>query len=304
VGATWIFTRSGTVWTQQGVKLVGTGYSGNSNQGERIALSADGNTMAVGGRQDDDESTQQAGAVWMFTRSGTVWTQQGLKLRGTGYSGDAAQGRSVALSADGNTLAFGGDGDDGGGTDTGSFYVFTRTNTTWTQQGLKMVGTGFSGSNVQQGASIAISGDGNTLAIGANECHDFTYTVQAGDPDPLQNCVEVHSDPAGAKTDDRDVVMEMSEELIGIFVADAGYIKKELSREFYQENKRVLLAKPRKNMKKIMTKLEELLYQTRMLIEINFRELKLFYGLITSLPRSVGGYLANYIYSILAYQIV
>jgi hypothetical protein len=108
----------------------------------------------------------------------------------------------------------------------------------------------------------------------------------------------------GAKTDDRDVVMEMSEELVGIFVADAGYIKEELSREFYQENKRILLAKPRKNMKKIMTQFEEMLYQTRMLIEINFRELKLFYGLVTSLPRSVGGYLANYIYSLLAYQIV
>lgn len=108
----------------------------------------------------------------------------------------------------------------------------------------------------------------------------------------------------GAKTDDRKVVMKMSEDLTGIFMADAGYISEKLSREFYQEHKRVLLAKPKKNMKKIMTKFEELLYRTRMLIEINFRELKLFYGLVTSLPRSVGGYLANYIYAILAYQII
>lgn len=108
----------------------------------------------------------------------------------------------------------------------------------------------------------------------------------------------------GAKTDDREVVIKMSDELTGIFIADAGYISDKLSQEFYQENRRVLLAKPKKNMTKIMTKFEELLYQTRMLIEINFRQLKLFYGLVTSLPRSVGGYLANYIYSILAYQIV
>lgn len=108
----------------------------------------------------------------------------------------------------------------------------------------------------------------------------------------------------GAKTDDRDVVIKMSEELTGIFMADAGYISDKLAKEFYQENKRILLAKPRKNMKKIMTQFEEMLYRTRMLIEINFRELKLFYGLITSLPRSVDGYLANYIYSLLAYQIV
>lgn len=108
----------------------------------------------------------------------------------------------------------------------------------------------------------------------------------------------------GAKTDDREVVMEMSNELTGIFMADAGYISDKLAREFYQENKRVLLVKPKKNMKKIMTLFEDTLYQTRMLIELNFRELKLFYGLVTSLPRSVGGYLANYIYALLAYQTV
>lgn len=108
----------------------------------------------------------------------------------------------------------------------------------------------------------------------------------------------------GAKTDDREVVIKMSKELLGILIADAGYISDKLSKEFYQENKRILLAKPRKNMKKIMTKFENFLYSTRMLIEINFRQLKLFYGLVTSLPRSVDGYLANYIYSLLAYQII
>ena len=103
--------------------------------------------------------------------------------------------------------------------------------------------------------------------------------------------------------DDRKVVIKMSKGLIGIFLADAGYISKKLSQDFYQEHRRILLAKPRANMKKIMTKFEEALYQTRMLIELNFRSLKMFHGLVTSLPRSVDGYLANYIYSLLAYQI-
>jgi hypothetical protein len=107
----------------------------------------------------------------------------------------------------------------------------------------------------------------------------------------------------GAGTDDREVVIAMSKELTGIFVADAGYISKKLSKEFYQENKRILFAKPRSNMKKIMTEFQEKLYSTRMLIELNFRSLKMFYGLITSLPRSVDGYFANYIYALLAYQI-
>lgn len=104
--------------------------------------------------------------------------------------------------------------------------------------------------------------------------------------------------------DDRKMVIPLSKGLLGIFIADAGYVSEKLSRKFYREHKRILLVKPRVNMKKIMTKFEEFLYQTRMFIELNFRNLKMFYGLVTSLPRSVDGYLANYIYSLLAYQII
>jgi hypothetical protein len=104
--------------------------------------------------------------------------------------------------------------------------------------------------------------------------------------------------------DDREMVIPLSKDLIGIFMADAGYISQKLAKEFYQEHKRILIAKPRSNMKKLMTKFEDWLYGTRMLIELNFRNLKMFYGLVTSLPRSVDGYLANYMYSLLAYQII
>ena len=103
---------------------------------------------------------------------------------------------------------------------------------------------------------------------------------------------------------DRDMVIPLSEDLLGIFVADAGYISKKLQREFYQKNKRVLFVKPRNNMRKVMTKWQDKLYDTRATIELNFRNLKLFYGMLTSLPKSVDGYIANYIYSLLAYQII
>ncbi|MBI4767697.1 MAG: transposase [Deltaproteobacteria bacterium] len=106
------------------------------------------------------------------------------------------------------------------------------------------------------------------------------------------------------KVDDRKMVIPLSRELAGIFIADAGYVSKKLSAEFYQEHKRILLVKPRKNMRKLMTKFQEYLYKTRVLIEFNFRSLKMFYGLITSLPRSVAGYFANYVWSLLAYQVV
>ncbi|TSC95362.1 MAG: transposase IS4 family protein [Parcubacteria group bacterium Athens1014_10] len=104
-------------------------------------------------------------------------------------------------------------------------------------------------------------------------------------------------------TDDREIFLKLNKDLLGLFIADAGYVSKKLQQDFCREGKRMLLVKPRKNMKNPMTKFQEFLYGTRMLIELNFRNLKMFYGLVTSLPRSVGGYLANYIYSLLAYQI-
>ena len=69
-------------FTQQGPKLVGTGASGAAEQGFSVALSADGNTAVVGGPLDNSG----AGAAWVFTRSGGVWTQQGNKLVGAGAS--------------------------------------------------------------------------------------------------------------------------------------------------------------------------------------------------------------------------
>lgn len=102
---------------------------------------------------------------------------------------------------------------------------------------------------------------------------------------------------------DKNVFMALNHNLKGIFIADSSYVSEELAYEFYIEGKRILLAKPRKNMKKLATPLQNLLYNTRMQIEIHFGNLKQFYNLVTSLPRSVNGYLANYIYSLLAYLI-
>lgn len=99
------------------------------------------------------------------------------------------------------------------------------------------------------------------------------------------------------------IFTKLNRDLNGIFVADAEYISAKLEREFYQEHRRILFAQPRKNMKKMITIFQKKLYDTRMTIELNFRNLKMFYGLITSLPRSINGYFANYIHSILAYAL-
>jgi len=106
---------------------------------------------------------------------------------------------------------------------------------------------------------------------------------------------------SSGNADDRQIFKKLNKDIMGIFIADAGYISKYLEREFYIEHKRVLFAKPRANMKRLATELQNRLYDTRMLIELNFRNLKMFYNLETSLPRSLDGYFANYTYSLLAH---
>ena len=162
-GAAWIFIRVGGVWTQQGSKLTGTGATGNAQQGESVSISGDGNTAIVGGYDDQGG----AGAVWVYTRTAGVWTQQGSKLVGTGNVGQGAgQRRSVSISSDGNTIITGGPGYGGEYNTIDAAWVFTRTGGVWTQQG-KLLGTGAMGKNgVYQGTSVSISSDGNTAIVG------------------------------------------------------------------------------------------------------------------------------------------
>ena len=156
VGAAWVYVYSGGVWVQQGDKLAGSDSYGNSAQGSSVALSADGNIALVGGPGDHNG----VGAAWLFTRRGGVWTQWGHKLVGTGASANAAQGDSVALSADGKTAVVNAPGDHA----VRVFTCVTRSAVlglcTWIQQASIPVGTlGW--------FPVALSGNGNTLIVGA-----------------------------------------------------------------------------------------------------------------------------------------
>jgi hypothetical protein len=159
VGAAWVFTRSGSTWSQQGEKLTGTGETGGGRFGTSVTLSADGDTALIGGTRDNGF----VGAAWAFTRSGSTWFEQGEKLTGTGEAGQGEFGSSVALSADGGTALIGGWGDNG---NEGAAWVFTRSGSTWAQQGEKLAGAGGVGGEVEFGASLALSGDGDTAVIG------------------------------------------------------------------------------------------------------------------------------------------
>ncbi len=175
-----MFTRSGSTWSEQ-AKLTGAGESGSGEFGESAALSENGNTAMVGASVDGANE----GAVWVFTRSGTTWTQQGEKLKGAGESGAGEFGYGVALSGSGNTALIGGPYDNGS---IGAAWVFTRTGETWSQQGGKITGsgeaeTGFFGRIVALSANAdnaIIGGYGDTGAIGAVWAFGASPTVTTG----------------------------------------------------------------------------------------------------------------------------
>ena len=130
VGAAWVFTRSGTSWTQQGPKLTASDETSYGGFGSSVALSADGNTALIGGNRDNN----WMGAAWVFTRTGASWSQQGSKLTASDETGPGQFGYSVALSADGSTALIGGNRDNNL---VGAAWVFTRSGTSWATAGLE-----------------------------------------------------------------------------------------------------------------------------------------------------------------------
>jgi hypothetical protein len=157
VGAAWVFTRSGSSWTQQ-EELVDSTADSNASFGTSVALSSDGNTALIGGYYDSGG----LGAAWVFTRSGSSWTQQEELVDSTADN-SAYFGYSVALSSDGNTALIGGYNDSGGA---GAAWVFTRSGSSWTQQ-QELVDSP-TDSYAYFGDSVALSSDGNTALIGGD----------------------------------------------------------------------------------------------------------------------------------------
>jgi hypothetical protein len=154
------------------------------NAGESVSLSADGNTLAVGAKGESSNATgilDESGAVYVFTLSGTVWSQQAyLKASNPGQLDEF--GGAVSLSEDGNTLAVGATGEDSNATgvgvddgndsaeNSGAVYVFRREpgSTAWRQQAyLKASNTGAQDSF---GKSVSVDGNGlsRTIAVGAH----------------------------------------------------------------------------------------------------------------------------------------
>ncbi len=145
-GAAYVFTRTGTTWTQQ-AKLIPSDAAAFAEFGTSVGIS--GNTIVVGSPGDVRR------AAYAFVRSGVTWTQQAKFTAGT-KPPNMAFGRRVAIDAD--TVAVGAPLHDGpAGGDQGAIYVFKRTGTKWSSQGLLRPSD--AQPDMQFGTSVAISGD-------------------------------------------------------------------------------------------------------------------------------------------------
>ena len=151
-GSAYIFTRSGTSWSQQ-AKLVASNPVNYILFGYSVSISSDGNTAIVGASYEDSGSPG-AGEAYIFTRSsGTSWSEQD-KIQPSDTQNEDFFGCSVSISSNGNTAIVGAWG-------FGAAYIFTRSGTSWSQQA-KVQGAG-----ERFGWSVSISGDGNTAIVGA-----------------------------------------------------------------------------------------------------------------------------------------
>jgi hypothetical protein len=181
-GAAYVFTRSGSLWSQQAY-LKASNTEALDRFGNSVAIAGDSvvigafressNATGIDG-DESDNSADRAGASYVFTRSGSTWSQQAY-LKASNIEASDRFGNSVAISGDTVVVgAFGessnatgteGDQNDNSADDAGAAYVFTRSGSTWSQQAyLKASNTE---TNDRFGNSVAITGD--TVVVGANQ---------------------------------------------------------------------------------------------------------------------------------------
>jgi hypothetical protein len=178
-GAAWVFSHGASGWTEQ-AELTPSDETGRGEFGTSVALSSDGNIALIGAPGDNSNN----GAVWVFVRSGSTWTQRGAKLTPTDESGASRFGYSVSLAGNGATALVSAPQDS---VFKGAVWVFAAVPavqtvktkllrarppilpipTAWQQQGSKLTPNDETGDS-QFGFAVSLSSDGSSALIGSN----------------------------------------------------------------------------------------------------------------------------------------
>ena len=167
-GSAYVFTRSGTTWTEQ-QKITASDAAAGTLFGGYVAI--DGESLVVGAYGDQGD-TAYPGAAYVFTRSGSTWSEEQKLLASDGLGKDGFGG---VVSIEGETALIGAFRDD-----SGSAYIFTRSGTKWTEQD-KLTASDAAGSALF-GIFVAMSGE--NAAIGAPGKDAFTGGAYVFGPQP------------------------------------------------------------------------------------------------------------------------
>ena len=154
-----IYDWDGSAWSQRGQDI--DGEAAGDLSGSSVSLSSDGSVVAVGAPFNAGNGSK-SGQVRIYDWEGAAWSQRGADI--DGEAADDWSGYSVALSSDGSTVAIGAPYNDGNGLSSGQVRVYAWNGTAWVQQGNAIAGEA---AGDQSGWSVALSSDGLTVAIGA-----------------------------------------------------------------------------------------------------------------------------------------
>ncbi len=165
-GAAYVFVRSGTTWTQQARLTSSDGAEGDRFGRRQVGLSSDGTTALIGAYGKDIGGNEDQGAAYVFTRSGSTWTETAQLLASDGAEGDkfgaAVQlddaGTVALVSASYKTFEVNQPAQ-------GAAYVFVRDGAAWVEQA-RLVASDGTGSDYY-GQAVALSRDGTRAIVGA-----------------------------------------------------------------------------------------------------------------------------------------
>lgn len=162
-GSVYVFHRDGGAWTEQ-AKLVADDAAALDNFGFGVQLSGNGEVAVVGAWLDDDDG-DRSGAAYLFTRSGTAWTQQSKLTADDAAAGDQF-GYSVSINGSGTVVLVGANTDSDAGSESGSMYVFTRDGAMWAQAEKYTASDGAASDYF--GRSVALSRNAGYGLVGAD----------------------------------------------------------------------------------------------------------------------------------------
>jgi hypothetical protein len=160
-GSVRVYTRSGSTWTQQ-AKIQDDDQASNDRFGSGVDLNADA-TYLVAGKRLDDTLGENAGNIFVFTRSGSTWTQQqAITATVTGTPDNDQVGFMVRINSTGDLIAASAPYEENGG----KVYTFTRSGSTWTQQ--QAISASDAQANDYFGWQISMNGAGDLMAVTGN----------------------------------------------------------------------------------------------------------------------------------------